>query len=376
MLTATPDTVKNTASIGQPSEQVGCGCALEDKKMRRALLLTLVLSGCSGGGGESPTGPPPMTGPANLTGRVTTSGTTTPVTGAVVRAGVQSSTTGTDGRYTLSNLTAGQVTLTVERSGYEPYSRTVTISSGANIFDVQLSQSTAGTSVTGTVSGFYPIDGTTPRLSGATVTIAGKTDTTDASGNFQLPTVPEGNQEVTVTLPGWNDFRQSFFISSTNRTLTINLTYALPDLRNSFTGITWRGCACAASGQGNDLKPTYGHTVPATSHTITLRGEYHTQLLPALRGCGSLTCDDPRTGIGTVPFTTTHNPQGALPPLRVIRRWCGGASQPDEPVRATIMSITVAAPNDVNQWTHYSFDPRLTNTTPLNGIPNINAECP
>src|SRR2546423_1730097 len=95
-------------------------------------VLALLIS-CSGGH-ESPTSPPPPGGggAANLRGVITTIGTTNPVAGAAASAGGQSSTTGSDGRYSLTGLTATSVTLTITRSGYETYSKTVVLSAGAN----------------------------------------------------------------------------------------------------------------------------------------------------------------------------------------------------------------------------------------------------
>jgi hypothetical protein len=174
---------------------------------------------------------------------VTTTGTTSPITGVSVSCQGTTSTTGSDGRYTLNNLVAGTATLQASRSGYEPYTQTINLAPGNNTHNIALSQSTSGTTVTGSVSGLYPIDGQTYPLPGALVTIAGKTDTTDSAGRFQLPTIPEGNQTVTVSLPGWAAYSQNFFISSTNRTLTLALSYNGPNLRGS--SIEWRslqGC--------------------------------------------------------------------------------------------------------------------------------------
>lgn len=174
--------------------------------------------------------PTPPAALASLAGIVTSVSTTSPIAGAVITCQSQSATTGADGRYAFAGLAVGGATVTALRSGYDPYAQTISLAAGANLLNIGLSQSTSGTSVSGTVTGSY-IDGSTRSLSGALVTIAGKTDTTDASGHFQLPTIPEGNQLVSVTLAGWAPYSQTFFLSSTSRTLALGLTYNGPDLR-------------------------------------------------------------------------------------------------------------------------------------------------
>jgi hypothetical protein len=378
--------------------------------VRRVLLVLLVA--CGGGGehrGPTDPGPPVLT--SSLSGVVTTVGTSSPVAGATVSVGGQSLTTTADGRYAFSGLSVGQATLSVQRSGYEPYSRTITLVSGSNTLNVELSQSTGGTSVTGTIRGTYPLTGQTVVLSGATVTIAGKSDTTDAAGNFQVPTVPEGNQEVLVRLSGWREYRQAHFISSTNRNLTIELAYALPVLR-SVRG-EWQICGCA-TGMNRSFVARLAPAAPMESFT-TFRVEASYQayavldgrpvtLGDAVRRGGELSCSsgvycDQVPGITPTPGIVY---QGSAGTHGAFSHWLIGklqppttdpgglhafvvnvASRPDVGGGCTVLNsayvgsratvgfrgtLTVRADPDTNQWTHY--DVPFEITTPWNAPTN------
>ena len=63
-------------------------------------------------------------------GRVTDSATGLPVSGAVVTIAGQSVTTGADGNFSFSGITAGTYTLTISRTGYTSTSRSVTVLAG------------------------------------------------------------------------------------------------------------------------------------------------------------------------------------------------------------------------------------------------------
>ena len=83
------------------------------------------LPGCGGGGGGS--APPVITG---VTGNVYVVGTVTPVDGARVAVGGVSYTTGADGSFTLTGLSAGPTTLTANKDGYWLATVPVTIVTG------------------------------------------------------------------------------------------------------------------------------------------------------------------------------------------------------------------------------------------------------
>lgn len=108
---------------------------------RRALALVLIpilllcMVGCGGGGGAPANGGGGDDGggggqtTGTVTGTVTSGGQ--PLSGVVVTIGTRNDTTGTDGRYTLSGVSAGNVTITASKSGYHSYSSTLSVSGGS-----------------------------------------------------------------------------------------------------------------------------------------------------------------------------------------------------------------------------------------------------
>ena len=65
-----------------------------------------------------------------------------PVTGAAVAVQGKTATTGSDGRYSITGLTAGQVTLTAQHQGHVNFSQNVTIS-GATTTNIPMTPSNA-----------------------------------------------------------------------------------------------------------------------------------------------------------------------------------------------------------------------------------------
>jgi unsaturated chondroitin disaccharide hydrolase len=87
----------------------------------------------------------------SLAGRITASGTGTPVVGATVAFDAGSSLSRVDGRYLLAGIGAGERTITVSAPGYQPVTRTVTLPDrGVAALDVALSPGTPGPTPTPT----------------------------------------------------------------------------------------------------------------------------------------------------------------------------------------------------------------------------------
>jgi N-acetyl-anhydromuramyl-L-alanine amidase AmpD len=165
-------------------------------------------------------GPTPSTG--TLIGVIFQNGSSTNrVAGAVVTAGGQTATTGADGIYQLT-LPAGAVTATVTKSGYGSNSVARTVTSGAQTWGSMEINPTA--LQTGTLSGtVFSFNAATPGntsavLAGASVSVAGQTVTTPASGAYSF-TLPAGTHTVTVTKAGYQQAQVS-------RTVTAGQTRA------------------------------------------------------------------------------------------------------------------------------------------------------
>lgn len=158
-----------------------------------AVILALLGNGCSSADKTTESA-----AASSLSGNVIQTGTSTGVAGAIVRAGSASYTTVADGSYSLTGLQAGTATVQVSATGFQAFSQSVELASGANILDVQLTSSIQN----GVLVGFVRNAVGTP-ISGATVSVAGFSTTTDATGRYQFPAIPQGNQVLTVTAAGY-----------------------------------------------------------------------------------------------------------------------------------------------------------------------------
>ena len=133
-------------------------------------LLWLLAAGC----GHPKVGPidwsqyiPTPIPKATLEGQVLAVNGNNPITGANVKCQEQADVSDEEGWFYLDNLVAGSWTLTAERSGFESYSKTITLAAGVNEMNIEMSQSTSGTNVSGTVTGFYPWENATVTIAGA-----------------------------------------------------------------------------------------------------------------------------------------------------------------------------------------------------------------
>ncbi len=165
-------------------------------------------------------------GQASISGVVKSVSTNTPISGVTVSCGGISATTLSDGNYQLDNVQIGMQTLTANKSGYEPYTTTINITPGIMTKDIELTTSIATTSVFGKVT-----DSETDQpLFNVAVTIAGMTDYTDASGNYSLPTVPQGQQTVIAELIDYDNFSGITYLSSGNKEYDIAMTWEMPKI--------------------------------------------------------------------------------------------------------------------------------------------------
>lgn len=167
-------------------------------KLIQFLLLSLLilLVGCGGGGGGGGGG----TTKVSLSGRIvsiTTGGAPSPV--ATVRAGSDSGTTSaTDGtfQFDVSSGTSS-VTVTFTPSGGAPIVRTFTFSAvitATDIGDLYVGPEEV------TLHGKVVDSSTGAALSGAKLTIAGRTATTDGTGEFNITNVAYDSSTLAVFL--------------------------------------------------------------------------------------------------------------------------------------------------------------------------------
>ena len=155
-------------------------------------------------------------------------------------AAVATITSDAMGNYNFSGLADGTYTVTPSKTGFSfsPASQTITIS-GAHNLAVNFATSQPTFVVSGAVSGG----------SGITVSLAGATSataTTDASGNFSFPAVPNGSYTITPSGLG-------FTISPTSQNITVNganvsaVNFTATALTYSITGTISGGAGATVS---------------------------------------------------------------------------------------------------------------------------------
>ncbi|MBF0539327.1 MAG: carboxypeptidase regulatory-like domain-containing protein [Nitrospirae bacterium] len=198
-----------------------------------------------------------------------------PLSGATVTCGGQSTTTGSDGSYSLYNIFAGSnQTLSITASGYSSVNRPLSINAfpGANLYvgkDALTSSGSTG-SITGNVYIGY-ING--PPLSGATVTCGGQSATTGSDGSYSIANIPAGNQTLSITASGY---------ISVNRPLSIS---AGANLYAGKDALTASNSTCSITG---NVYIGYINGPPLSGATVTCGGQSTTTISDGSYSIGNI----------------------------------------------------------------------------------------
>ena len=130
---------------------------------------------------------------------------------------------GADGSYSFS-VVAGTYTLTCNASGYEPWSKSVTVNADA-VQDIEL---TVVVNPTYIISGKVTGSDTKAAIDGATVTLTAPgvsvTKTTDSNGEYSFTNLENGNYTIKIEADDYNDDTQTVAISGANATHDVELT--------------------------------------------------------------------------------------------------------------------------------------------------------
>jgi uncharacterized protein (TIGR02145 family) len=156
---------------------------------------------------------------ANITGNVYYAGTKIPVSGVTISIYNKTFTTSSTGSYNITEIVSGNVVLSATKPDYDQYSKTITLNSGDNTVNIEM---TSGI-YTNTITGYVKTSiGTT--ISGVTVYLLNENNTntniydqTDASGNYQLPAVPQGPRKIAFSRQGFVNDQKLIFVSNASR---------------------------------------------------------------------------------------------------------------------------------------------------------------
>lgn len=141
----------------------------------------------------------------SIAGTVTDSSTGNPIANAAVSTDSgQNTTTDANGNYTLSDVPAGNRTVTAAATGYTSQQKQTTVTEGAvSEVNFALEPQPIGGG-TGTVKGAVTDAQTGARLNGVLVQVdTGQSATTNKSSKYTINAVPEGGRTVTASKAGY-----------------------------------------------------------------------------------------------------------------------------------------------------------------------------
>lgn len=153
----------------------------------------------------------PLASPGSITGKVVSSAGGA-VAGADVIAGGSIAVTDASGKYTLSNLAAGTVSVNASKAGYSSASLSVTVVAGRTVTAADISLSPV--SGYGSVSGKILSSVGSVVIVGARVVAAGKTAYSDSNGNYSISDLSPGAVTVSVYAYGYENKSESVTITA------------------------------------------------------------------------------------------------------------------------------------------------------------------
>ena len=157
---------------------------------------------------------------AGIEGYIYYSGTTIPVSGVTVQIGNIPYTTDASGYYILDKVEIGTKTLTATKLNYDSYSRNINVLEGGILYNIEMTSDIYTNNVYGNVK-----DDEGNPLSNVTVTLLNPDEsesslitTTDATGYYQLPSVPQGARIISIKYFNnlYGSIKTTLFISNSD----------------------------------------------------------------------------------------------------------------------------------------------------------------
>jgi hypothetical protein len=146
--------------------------------------------------------------PSTVSGKVTQSGTATPIAGATITYAGGIATTDANGNYSLSGIESGSQSLAISATGYQVNEQAISAPANDTLtLDVALTPKP--TYIAGEVRDSL----TNQVIVGASVTFSGGTVTTDSLGRYETADTAPGTYTVTVSAPGYIDASQNVVVT-------------------------------------------------------------------------------------------------------------------------------------------------------------------
>ncbi len=283
---------------------------------------------------------------------VSTSGA--PIAGATVAYGGASTSTDSNGNYTLANVQVGTVTVAVTAAGYQGATQNVTVTANAT---VTANFTLAANAVPGTVTGSVRNISNNDPVIGATVTFSGGTTTTNSSGAFSFSNVAAGTYAFTASATGYLTRSQTFTVSGpTTITMQIATAGIVTGKVNLNSGTAAVGATVTLT--GGDLVNTVTLTTNSTGNytstwipigkytlTVSLSG-YASQSVPVTVPNGTVTVPlitlSPGTAsTGTISGTVTSSEGSPLSGATVS--YSGGSTATNSSGSYTLTNVPAGA---------------------------------
>jgi hypothetical protein len=214
------------------------------------------------------------------------------IAGASVGFGGGSTTTDTNGNYTLGGIPVGTIQLVASAQGFQSVTQSVTVSGGAtSTSNFTLSPGASS----GTVTGKITNASSGVILASATVSWSGGSTTSNASGIYTLTNLPAGTQNITAVKTGYLPHTLAVGVTG-GATSTLNIPIATAG-KISVKVVTSGGAV--VSGATVTIK---GGVIPTTvSGSSSSTGLFTTNWIPV----GTYTVTVAKTGFATQSKTTS-----------------------------------------------------------------------
>ncbi|MBI3026940.1 carboxypeptidase regulatory-like domain-containing protein [Candidatus Woesearchaeota archaeon] len=163
-----------------------------------------------------------------VNGFVIEAGTAAPIPNATVSAGGNSSLTGSSGFFNLTIAGGFNYSLVAIKEGFNTNITTINTTIGqTTVKNLTMSRFIGFLSPNSTVFGYVKDNSTNATIENATISVAGLTTLSNATGNFSF-SIPEGTYVIAAIKNGYQNFVGNFSISSNNNlTFAINMTLAV-----------------------------------------------------------------------------------------------------------------------------------------------------
>lgn len=217
-ITLSRSTLKGHREVGTTSTD--CPGARTFSKL--AALVTAAKAVGNGGGGEDPDPTPPSTNLVTVTGYIYVGmNVNTRLAGATVAIGTKSTTTGSDGSFSLAGIESRVQTVSVTKTGYidalisRNLGSSAWVSTGLSVRSTPTNPNTGDAGLQGVI---YRSGDSSERIPYATISVSnGRTATADGNGFYTLTNMAAGAVTITASAP-------NFSTGSVSRTLVAGET--------------------------------------------------------------------------------------------------------------------------------------------------------